>query len=144
MNPINGSCHCGNIKFTFARPDFDPDSDDTLPVRVCTCSFCVKHGGVYTSHPEGTLTVEIGDESLVQHYEFGTRTAQFHICQRCGVFPLVTSEIEGKTYAVVNVNTFDNVNRSRLIPAEADFEGEDVGDRLGRRKRTWIPVVEIA
>jgi len=41
------------------------------------------------------------------------------------------------------VNTFDNVDRNALVPALADFEGESVDDRLGRRKQTWISEVEI-
>ena len=143
MNPIQGKCHCGNIHYQFTRPDFDPNSNDTLPVRSCTCSFCIKHGGVYTSHPEGALAAQVDDESLVQRYEFGTGTAQFYICQQCGVFPFVTSAIEGKSYAVVNVNTFENVDRAALVPAIADFDGESVEDRLGRRKRTWISSVVL-
>ncbi len=143
MNPINGSCHCGNIQFEFAHPAFDPASNDKLPVRSCTCSFCVKHGGLYTSHPEGSLSVQIGDHSLVHRYQFGTSTAHFYICKRCGIFPFVTSEIESNVYAVVNVNTFDNVERDNLVPAVADFEAEDVDARLGRRTRTWIATVKI-
>lgn len=143
MNPINGKCHCGNITFEFIRPDFDPASDTDLPVRSCTCSFCIKHGGAYTSHPQGALHARIGDESQVQRYQFGTGTAHFYICKQCGVFPFVTSEIEGNLYAVVNVNTFENVRRDKLIPKPTDFEAEDVGERLERRTRTWIPTVEI-
>ena len=144
MNPINGQCHCGNIQYQFIRPDFDPDADDTLSVRICTCSFCVKHGGIYTSHPKGTLTAQIANESLIQRYAFGTSTAHFYTCQQCGVFPFVTSEIAGSLYAVVNVNTFENIDKSALIPATADFEGENLESRLERRTRTWIPTVRIA
>ena len=143
MNPINGKCHCGNITFEFHRPDFDPASDDALPVRSCTCSFCVKHGGVYTSHPEGSLQATIADDAEVGLYQFGTGTAHFYICRKCGIFPFVISEINGNHYAVVNVNTFENVDRSKLVHAVADFEGESVDGRLDRRTRTWIPAVTI-
>ena len=87
--------------------------------------------------------VQIADESIVQRYRFGTQTAEFYICTRCGVFPFVTSEIQGHLYAVVNVNTFDNVKRGALVPASVDFEGEQVNERLGRRLRTWISTVKI-
>lgn len=143
MNPIIGSCHCGNIQYEFIHPDFDPNSDAKLPVRRCTCSFCIKHGGIYTSHPKGALNVQIEDESFVHRYQFGTKSAHFYICKRCGIFPFVTSEVEGNTYAVVNVNTFDNVNHDNFIPADTDFEAEDVTDRLGRRTQTWISTVTI-
>ncbi|MEM7130367.1 MAG: hypothetical protein AAF702_28845 [Chloroflexota bacterium] len=143
MTTIYGGCHCGNIRYQFVRPDFDPNSDNALPVRACTCSFCIKHGGVYTSHPEGTLTAQIEDEARIQRYAFGTETAQFYICKECGVFPFVTSMLDGKTYAVVNVNTFENVTPSALVPSTADFEGEIVEDRLARRQRTWTPEIKI-
>ena len=143
MNSIRGSCHCDNIRYQFIWPDFDPESGATLPVRSCTCTFCIKHGGVYTSHPEGMLTVQIVDESLVQWYEFGTQTAKFYICRQCGVFSFVTSMIDGNVYAVVNVNTFDNVDHVELSPTLTDFDGECVEARLVRRQETWISNVEI-
>jgi hypothetical protein len=43
--------------------------------------------------------------------------------------------IEGTRYAVVNVNTFHNVDRSQLVETATDFEGETAESRLARRKR---------
>lgn len=130
---IDGRCHCGNISF-----DFDWPGDGAIPARACGCTFCTKHGGVWTSHPRGTLAVTIGDPSLVSPYLFGTKSATFHVCTRCGVVPFVTSEIEGRTYAVVNVNTFEDVPAERLNKAGADFEGEAKDERLARRVRNWV------
>ncbi len=112
-------------------------------MRACSCTFCTKHGGVYTSHPKGRLDVEISDESLLRAYRFGTRTADFHVCLCCGVVAFVTSNIEGIVHAVVNVNTFEKVNHSDLIRSVTDFEGETKEERLERRKRTWIPNVSV-
>jgi hypothetical protein len=47
--------------------------------------------------------------------------------------------IEGIKYAVVNVNTFDNVDRSQLVETATDFEGETTESRLARRRRNWTP-----
>jgi hypothetical protein len=47
--------------------------------------------------------------------------------------------IEGTRYAVVNVRTFENVDRAQLVEAAADFEGEATENRLARRKRNWTP-----
>ena len=131
---IAGRCHCGSIAFTL---DWTPDPVE-IPARACTCSFCVKHGGVWTSCPTGTLRVTIGDPSQVARYAFGTRTAEFHVCVRCGVVPLVTSRIDGNTYAVVSVNAFEGVARSLLRTATASFDGEGTDARLARRQRNWI------
>jgi len=39
---------------------------------------------------------------------------------------------------VVNVNAFDNVDRSIVRKSPITFEGEELGSRLARRKRNWI------
>ena len=71
--------------------------------------------------------------------DFATKTADFHICTTCGVVPIVTCTIEGARYAVVNVNAFEDVDRSQLVEAPADFEGETTDNRLARRRRNWTP-----
>ncbi len=134
---IHGSCHCGNVTF---RLDWTPEPAE-IPARACGCTFCTKHGGVWTSCPTGALQVRVHTPSQVSHYAFGTKTAEFHVCTRCGVAAVVTSRIEGRTYAVVNVRTFDNVDRARLRETPASFDGEDEATRLARRARHWIPEV---
>jgi hypothetical protein len=137
---IAGSCHCGNISFSLAWPGDGAE----IPARSCGCTFCVKHGGAWTSHPDARLHVRLSDTGAVARYAFGTETADFMLCARCGVAPLVTSRIDEIVYAVVNVNTFDNLERGRLRPAPASFEGEDVQSRLDRRRRYWIADVTLA
>ncbi|HTQ00682.1 MAG TPA: hypothetical protein VMN56_15275 [Casimicrobiaceae bacterium] len=134
MTAISGSCHCGNIAFDL---DWQGDARN-IPARACGCTFCTKHGGVWTSHPGSRLRVRVRERALVTPYQHGTRTATFHVCARCGVTPLVTCEIDGRLHAVVNVNAFENVDSASLRRAPASFEGEDVDSRLARRKRNWI------
>jgi hypothetical protein len=135
---IHGKCHCGNISFSLT---WEPDPAE-IPARACTCSFCVKHGGVWTSNPSGALKVVVEDPSLLSKYAFGTRTAEFHTCSRCGIVPVVTSRIDGHLYAVVSVNAFEGVDQSLLRRASASFDGEGNESRLGRRTRNWIANVE--
>src|ERR1700704_152096 len=99
---IHGKCHCGNISFSLG---WEPDPAE-IPARACTCSFCTKHGGAWTSNPGGALKGLVKDSALLSRYAFGTRTAEFHICARCGIVPVVTSRIEGRLYAVVSGNAF--------------------------------------
>lgn len=131
---ITGKCHCGNIAFSLA---WEPDPVQ-IPARACTCSFCTKHGGVWTSYPAGRLEVVVRDPSQVSKYAFGTRSAEFHICARCGVVPVVTSRIDERVYAVVSVNAFEGVAPSLLRRTPASFDGEGTDSRLERRKRSWI------
>ena len=136
---LTGRCHCGNIAFELDWPGVPPE----IPARACDCSFCVKHGGVWTSNPEARLGVVIRDASLVSKYTFATATATFHVCSRCGVVPLVTSEIANQLHAVVNVNAMENVDPAWLHRTAAHFDAEDVGSRLARRSRNWIADVRI-
>jgi len=136
---ITGGCHCGNISFAL---DWQPEPT-RIPARACGCSFCVKHGGVWTSCPAGHLRVTVRRPARVTPYSFGTRTAEFHVCQDCGVVPVVTSRIADRLYAVVSVNAFDNVDAQRLERTPASFDGESEGDRLARRQRNWIGHVEF-
>jgi hypothetical protein len=136
---IDGSCHCGNIAFTLT---WEPDPAE-IPARACDCSFCTKHGGVWTSNPKGKLRVAVKDPSLASKYAFGTGTADFHVCTRCGIVPVVTSELDGKLYAVVSVNAFNNVDPALLKRAPMSFGSETVETRLARRKRGWIADVEF-
>lgn len=136
---IEGSCHCGNIAYELA---WEPDPLE-IPARACGCTFCVKHGGVWTSHPKGVLEVKVARPEDVSEYAFGTKTAVFHVCTKCGVVPVVTSEIDDRLYAVVSVNAFNNVDPSLIRRSPASFDGEGVDSRLERRKRNWIGTVRF-
>ena len=137
--PIEGRCHCGNIRITFTLPQ----PQGAIPVRACSCTFCRKHGGVYTSHPEGKLDVRVTNAAEVQRYRFGTETADFLLCRTCGAVPAVISEIDDRLYGVVNVNCFEDVAPEDLLPSVTDFDGETTDGRLARRQRNWIPDVRI-
>jgi len=137
---IHGRCHCGNIAFTL---DWQPAPTE-IPVRACTCSFCMKHGNVWTANPAAALTLRITDSARVSRYAFETKTADFHVCAICGIVPVATSEIDGRVYAVVNINTFENVDPALLRKSSATFDGEVEGARLARRKKNWIGSVEFA
>src|SRR4051794_3640898 len=107
---ITGACHCRNIAVSL---DWEGDAPE-IPARACACSFCQKHGGVWTSNPNARLTVTIRDPAQVSRYNFGTGTAAFHVCSTCGVVPVVTSEIDQHVYAVVSVNVLENVDPAWL------------------------------
>jgi hypothetical protein len=47
--------------------------------------------------------------------------------------------IEGIRYAVFNVNTFDDVDRSQLVETATNFDSETTENRLMRRRRNWTP-----
>jgi hypothetical protein len=135
---IKGSCHCRNISFTLT---WEPDPAE-IPARACTCSFCTRHGGVWTSNPAGSLKITVEDPTRLSKYSFGTRTAEFLVCSTCGIVPVALSTIDDHLYAVVSVNAFEGVEPSLLRRASSNFDAETETSRLARRKRNWIANVE--
>ena len=135
MRVISGQCHCGNINYEFDWPGEEP----LIPVRACQCTYCQKHGAVWTSHPHGRLELRVGDPTNVHHYQFGHHTATFHICAVCGIVVVASSEMDDAIYAVVNVNTFENVESDAFDSEVTDFEGEGESERLARRRQRWTP-----
>lgn len=130
---LHGSCHCGNLRYVLDWPGEPP----AIPGRACSCSFCTRHGAVWTAHPEARLAIEAGDAAAVSRYAFDTRTAQFLVCARCGVAVACTSRIRGRDHAVVNARTFDDAT-VRIEQAPVSFDGEDEAGRLRRRAQRWI------
>jgi hypothetical protein len=137
---IEGKCHCDNIRYVL---DWPGDARQ-IKTRACGCTFCTKHGGNWTSHRDAALVAEIRDASLVSKYRFGTATADFYVCARCGAVPFVTSAIDDALYAVVNVNTLEGIEPSAFVRTAANFDGEGAGERLERRQRNWIASVRIS
>lgn len=136
---LTGGCHCGVIAYTLSWPQRD------LPIasRSCSCSFCTKHNNRYTSNPDARLKIRLADEERICRYRFATGSADFIFCRRCGVMPLLTAKIEGKLFALVNVNSLDDQSViAEDVPAMT-FEGEDLEERTGRRKKNWISRVEV-
>lgn len=133
----SGGCHCGNIHvlLQLSKP---PEENS---VRTCTCSFCRSHAPRMISDPTGALEVSADDWSLVELYRFGTRTADFIICRRCGVFIAVISNLKTAPRAVVNVNCLDDRARFTAPATLHEFQGETLEARTSRRAVNWMPAV---
>jgi hypothetical protein len=76
---LNGSCHCGAVKFTTELP-FGLSS-----ARRCTCSICRMRGAVAVTGSIDGFTITRGAENLAT-YRFNTRTAEHHFCSVCGIY----------------------------------------------------------
>ena len=134
-----GGCHCGNLRYVFSTSQASRD----WSVRRCTCSYCLRLAARYTSGADTSLEVAVQDSTTLARYEFATRTAEFFRCGKCGVMIFAGCELADRRFAVLNVNTLDNSSELDLNVVDMDFDGEQVGDRLARRRRNWIPDVSI-
>ncbi len=101
MNRFTGGCHCGNIDVVFETPN----PAQTLEVRACACSFCRKHGARTATDPAGRLRLTVADGRHLDRYLFGQRSAEFLICNKCGVFVAAIQEEPEGLWGVLNINT---------------------------------------
>lgn len=136
MSTWSGRCHCGALGFEYrtAKPV------DEWPVRACQCSFCLKHGGVYTSDPAGSLRFTHRDPAAVSRYRFGQKTADFLFCSRCGGYLGAVTEEDGKLLMVINLRALDPQPDGLPAPQPMSYEGETIGDRNTRRAARWTPI----
>ena len=136
-----GGCHCGNIRVVAELTTTAPETT----VRACPCTFCRAHGARTASDPQGSLKVWAQDWTLVTRYRNGTQTADFLICQKCGVFVAAVIAGEAGPMGVVNVNALTDQHLFTKAPVSLDIgkeDGEDaVAYRLRRRAATWMPAI---
>jgi hypothetical protein len=125
----SGSCHCGAIRLEF-------HSDKPLAPRACQCRFCRKHRARSVSDSEGQVVLTLDGE--VQRYRFGLRIAEYLICGRCGVYVSAVAEIDGATYAILNLNAFENPH-PELEGTPFSYDGESAEQRNARRRQRWTP-----
>ena len=132
-----GGCHCGNLRL---RLQLSQAPAETM-LRACFCSFCRAHSTRTTSDPLGSVEIEAEDWSLVEPYRFGSGTAEFLICRRCGVYLGAICETVAGTRAVINTNCLDDRAAFTRLPVPVDHDGERTEDRLARRAANWTPAI---
>ena len=89
------------------------------------------------SDPDGSALLTLGPET--HRYRFGTMTTDFLCCGRCGVYVGATQELDGRTFATLNLNAFDD-SHPEIEAVPVSYEGEDAEARAERRRRKWTPV----
>jgi len=134
---LSGRCHCGDITFAFESSV----SADRLPLRACSCAFCRAHGARSTSDPNGRVEIAVGDPERLIRYRFATKTAEFLICGRCGIYVAAVLASGDSTCAIVNVNALDAAETFTQEIRPMNYDGETESERLQRRRTNWTPAV---
>lgn len=124
-----GQCHCGALRVEF-------ETDKPLTPRACQCNFCRKHNVRTVSDPAGSALLSLGDDVI--RYRFGTRTTDFLLCSLCGIYLGAFATIDGRLYATLNLNAFDDPHLD-LQAAPISYEGEQAASRADRRRARWTP-----
>lgn len=130
-----GGCHCGNIALEFESA-IDPAQ---IEVRACQCAFCRKHNSRAVTDPAGRVAIRVADAAELQRYMFGLRTAAYLVCRRCGVYVAAVTAGEPGLRAIAIVNALDDHRRFTRAPLAVDYDAEDRGARVERRRARWTP-----
>ena len=134
---LTGGCHCGNLKVRL-ESTLPPGQ---LPVRSCTCAFCVRHGARTTSDPAGRVRISVRDGRRLVRYRFGLRTADFLVCGECGVYVAAVLGRKDAHVATVNVNTLAERALLTREAVEVSYDDESRTERTARRRARWTPAV---
>lgn len=124
-----GQCHCGAVRLAF-------ETEAPLAPRACQCRFCRKHNARTVADPGGEAVLTLGPGTI--HYSFGTGATDFLICGRCGIYVGAAAEIDGRLYATLNLNAFDDP-RLDLLATPVSYDGEDADAKADRRRVRWTP-----
>lgn len=129
-------CHCGALTVQYRT--LTPTA--AWPVRACQCAFCTAHAALSTSDPSGSLTFSASDTSLLQRYQFGTRSADFLLCRACGVFLGAVMTQGLQRWGVLNVRTVQPPPADLPAPQPMQYGAESGKDRAERRTARWTPL----
>jgi hypothetical protein len=86
----------------------------------------------------------VHDRTALVRYQFGTGTADFLICGRCGVYVGAQMTEDGRYYAIANLNTLDGGGEFVHTAEPMDYSGEDSSARRARRASRWTPLGSLA
>jgi hypothetical protein len=112
-----------------------------MAIRSCSCSFCRSHGTRTVSDPQGHADLRAADWSLVTKYRFGSGTADYLLCARCGVYIGAVCQTPAGCRSVINTLCLDDRAAFTQEPMRPDYDGEAVEARLARRAANWMPSV---
>ncbi|WP_428487748.1 hypothetical protein [Rhodopila sp.] len=93
------------------------------------------------SDPDGQVVVQAVDWTLVERYRFGSRTADYLLCRRCGVYIGAVCETAAGPRAVVNTLCLHDRAAFTQEAVRPDYDGETTDRRLARRAANWMPAV---
>ena len=117
---VEGSCHCGNVRFRVRDP--------IDHVVVCNCSICDKKGFLHFIVPPERFELFTERDALTT-YTFNTGVAKHTFCARCGVHPFYVPRshpdkidvnlrcVGGVDTASLPVRSFDGRNWEQHVEA---------------------------
>ena len=81
----------------------------------------------------------VHDSKLLLAYRFGLKTADFLVCERCGIYLAAVISTGGVSFATLNVNVLDRTSEFTRDTLPVTYESENAAERIERRMRSWTP-----
>ncbi|HEY1097269.1 MAG TPA: GFA family protein [Myxococcota bacterium] len=112
MKTWNGSCHCGNVRFTL--------ESDLSGAMTCNCSICQRAGHVLTFVGTDKFTLLSGADEQTD-YQFNKKHIHHLFCKTCGVrsFGWGNGPDGSKMYSV-NIRCLEGVNLADVPTTQYD------------------------
>jgi hypothetical protein len=136
---FDGRCHCGAIGFSYLTA-IKPDA---WSVRACQCRFCRKHNALSTSDVNGSLHFRANDSAALQRYRFALKTADFLLCERCGVYIGAVIDTAEGSFGIINTHALEQTPADMAEAGAIRYDAENVNDRVSRREERWTPVTAV-
>ena len=124
MRTMQGSCHCGRVRFRVTA--------DLAEATVCNCSMCTKKGFIHVIVPSERFQLLSGADELVL-YRFNTGTAKHQFCRHCGIHPFYVPRSDPDKIDV-NARCLDGVDPETLRPTP--FDGKNWEEAM-QGKLSW-------
>ena len=120
---IEGSCHCGSVRWNFTgTPEY---------ATSCNCTLCRRWGALWAY---GFKDEEFRVSGATQAYLRDPKTIEFHFCQNCGCVGYWCTPgpgADGRFYGAVNlrlaepsaiaavpINYFDGLDKFEALPRD--------------------------
>jgi hypothetical protein len=117
---IEGSCHCGSVRWTF---EGDPGA-----ATACNCTVCRRYGALWIYDYENERVRVAGP---TQAYVRG-KALEFHFCPACAcvaAWRALRTEPDGRRRLAVNVRLAEKPEEVAGLPID-HFDGLDTFDDL--------------
>lgn len=123
---FEGSCHCGNVKWTYTVP--------LESVTACNCTLCRRYGALWAY---GHLGEGITISGETKSYSRGRKINGFHFCANCGCIAYYmanANDEKGRFRIAVNVRMISDPDKIAALPID-HFEGLISFEDLPRDQR---------
>lgn len=120
---IEGSCHCGALRWSFDGP--------LESATACNCTVCRRYGTLWAYGYEGEEIAVTGPTTV---YGWGRRTLEFNFCPTCGcvaAWRATKAREDGRRRIAVNLRLADDPDQIAGLLID-HFDGLDSFEDLPR------------